>query len=95
MPSWVGDVLYLVLFLYFVCLLARLVLDWVQVLARDWRPRGVVLVFAELVYTLTDPPLRAVRRVVPPLRIGGIAIDLAFLIVMIGVGALMQLALLL
>lgn len=95
MPSWVGDVLYLVLFLYFVCMLARLVLDWVQVLARDWRPRGVVLVLAEVVYTLTDPPLRAVRRVVPPLRVGGIAIDLAFLIVMIGVGALMQLALLL
>ena len=42
-----------------------------------------------------DPPLRAVRRVVPPLRVGGIAIDLAFLIVMIGLGALMQLALLL
>ena len=95
MPSWVGDVLYLVLFLYFVCMLARLVLDWVQVLARGWRPRGVVLVLAEVVYTLTDPPLRAVRRVVPPLRVGGIAIDLAFLIVMIGVGALMQLALLL
>lgn len=67
--------------IYFVVLIGRLVFDWIQVFARSWRPRGVVLVIAEAIYTLTDPPLKAVRRVVPPVRLGGIALDLAFLIV--------------
>lgn len=70
-----------VLDVFFVLLIARLVFDWIQVFARQWTPRGVVLVVAEAVYTVTDPPIKAVRRVVPPLRLGGIGIDLAFLIV--------------
>ncbi|WP_182113652.1 MULTISPECIES: YggT family protein [unclassified Actinotalea] len=79
----VWDVLYLVVLVYLILLFARLVLDWVQIFARDWRPRGAMLVVAEVVYTATDPPLRAVRRVVPPLTIGQIRLDLAFTIVVI------------
>ena len=70
----------LVLYLYLVLLLIRLVLEWIQVFARDWRPRGVVLVLAEGVYTATDPPLRALRKVIPPLRIGSVQLDLSFLL---------------
>ncbi len=76
----VADVLYLLVWLFLIVLVARFVLDLVQVFARDWRPRGVVLVFAELVYTVTDPPLRALRRVLPPLNLGGLRLDLAFLV---------------
>ncbi|ACZ30321.1 protein of unknown function YGGT [Xylanimonas cellulosilytica DSM 15894] len=75
------NVIGLVLWLYLLCLVARMVLDWVQYFARDWRPTGAVLVIAEVVYTLTDPPLRAVRRIIPPLRIGNIALDLGFMLV--------------
>lgn len=77
----VFGVLAFVVFLFLILLFVRLALDWVQVFAREWRPRGVVLVVAEVTYTLTDPPLRAVRRVVPPLTLGSIRLDLAFLIV--------------
>ena len=56
---------------FFFLLIARLVLDYVQMFARSWRPTGVVLVLAEVIYTITDPPLKALRRVIPPLRIGG------------------------
>ncbi|MDT0165507.1 YggT family protein [Actinotalea sp. AC32] len=77
----VFGVLYLVVLVFFLLLFVRLVLDWIQVFARDWRPRGVVLVVAEATYTVTDPPLRAVRRVVPPLTLGSIRLDLAFIIV--------------
>jgi YggT family protein len=69
------------LWLYLLCLVVRMVLDWVQFFARDWRPTGFVLVVAESVYTVTDPPLRAVRRVIPPLRIGNVGLDLAFMLV--------------
>lgn len=75
----IAELLSFLLFLYMLVLLGRLVFDWVQVFSRDWRPKGVLLVLAEAVYTLTDPPLRALRKVIPPLRIGGIALDLAFI----------------
>nr|WP_225225293.1 YggT family protein [Cellulomonas sp. JH27-2] len=71
------------LLLFFILLLVRLVLDWVQVFARSWRPTGVVLVIAEATYTVTDPPLRLLRRIIPPLRIGSVALDLGFMILFI------------
>jgi len=91
----VGDVIELVLWLFFVLLIARLVLDYVQMFARSWRPAGPMLVIAEVIYTVTDPPLRALRKVIPPLRIGSISLDLSFLVliilVQIGIGLAKQL----
>ena len=71
--------------LYVFVLLARVVIDLIQVFARDWRPTGFLLVVCELVFTLTDPPVHFVRRFIPPLRLGGVALDLGFIIVFIGV----------
>ncbi|WP_426566636.1 YggT family protein [Angustibacter sp. McL0619] len=81
----------LVVLAFFVLLIGRLVLDWIQAFARDWRPRGVSLVLAEAIYTVTDPPLRALRRVIPPLRIGQVQLDLAFMILFIVTLLLLQL----
>jgi len=86
----IADVLYLVVLVFFLLLLARLVLDWVQFFAREWRPSGVMLVIAEATYTVTDPPLRAIRRVVPPLSLGTVRLDLAFLILMLACTVLMS-----
>ena len=72
-----------VVFAFFLALIARFVLDWVQVLARSWRPSGLVLVLAEAVYTVTDPPLRALRKVIPSPNIGGVRLDLSFLVLML------------
>ena len=88
--SLLFSILYFVAFIYFLLLIARLVLDWVQVLSRDWTPKGVVLVLAEIVYTATDPPLRAVRRVLKPVRIGPVMLDLGFMVVFIAVIILMR-----
>jgi YggT family protein len=79
----VGQVLGLLLLVFFILLIIRLVLDYIQMFARSWRPSGVVLVLAELVYTVTDPPLRALRKVIPPLRIGSVSVDLSFLVLII------------
>ena len=89
-PGPIGSVLRFALFLFFVVLLGRLVLDWVQAFARDWRPRGVLLVVAEVVYTVTDPPLKALRRIIPPLSIGSLRLDLGFLVLMLATTFLMQ-----
>ena len=64
-------------------MLIRLVVDWVQVFARSWTPKGPVLVVLEVVYTITDPPIRFIRRFIPPLRIGSVALDTSFLIVLV------------
>ncbi|WP_237842451.1 YggT family protein [Cellulosimicrobium cellulans] len=73
------------LWLYLLLLIGRLVFDWVQFFARDWRPRGVVLVVAEVIYSATDPPLRALRRLIPPLSLGQVRLDLAFIILFFAV----------
>ena len=79
----IRSVVGLVLYLYLLVLFGRLVLSWVQVFSRDWRPTGPMLVIAEGVSTLTDPPLHALRKVLPPLRIGGVALDLAFFVLIL------------
>ena len=81
---------YLALLLFFIALIIRLVFDWVQMFAREWRPRGAALVVAHTVYTITDPPLKGLRRMIPPLRLGGISLDLGFLILFFGVSIAMN-----
>ena len=71
--------------LYVLILIARLVLEYISIFARDWRPRGALLLLSEAVFTLTDPPLKAIRRVVPSLRIGGVSLDLSFIILLFGI----------
>ena len=85
-----ANLLYVVVLVFFLLLLVRLVLDWVQFFARDWRPKGVVLVIAEATYTVTDPPLRFLRRVLPPVGIGSIRLDLAFLVLALGCSLLLS-----
>ena len=83
--SAVAGILSSILSLYFLILLVRVVLDWIQVFARQWRPRGIVLVLANLVYALTDPPLRVIRQRVPMARLGGVGIDLSLLVLVFGI----------
>ncbi len=72
----IASIAYLVVMAFMVTLFIRLVFDWIQVFSRDWRPRGLMLLIAEAVYTVTDPPLKLLRKVIPPLRIGNIALDI-------------------
>jgi YggT family protein len=81
----VGSVINFILFACIIVLLARFVLDWVQMFARQWRPKGAVAVLCEGLYSLTDPPLRGVRKFVPPARLGGAAIDFSPMILLIGI----------
>ena len=78
--------------IYLVLLIGRMIFGWVQVFAREWRPKGVVLVLAEAIYTVTDPPLKFLRRFIPPLRIGMVAMDLSFMVLFIVVLILLEVA---
>lgn len=83
MVSAVASLVYLVLWLFLALLFIRFIVDWVQVFARSWRPTGPVLVVLEVVYTITDPPILFLRRFIPPLRLGSVALDLSFMIVLV------------
>ena len=87
----VGQVIHIVLWVFIALLWIRFVFDWVQVFARSWSPRGPLLVLLEGIYSTTDPPIKALRRVVTPLRLGSVSLDLSFLIVLVGAYLLMQL----
>jgi YggT family protein len=79
--SIIATVLLIGVVLFFIAMWVRFILDWVRVFARRWRPTGPVLVIAELAFTVTDPPIKLVRRVLPPIRIGGARLDFAWSIV--------------
>ena len=83
--SAVGNILASILSVYLIILIGRLVFDFVQIFARDWRPTGVVLVLVEAIYTVTEPPLKVIRKVVPPIRLGQVSLDLGFLILLLGI----------
>ena len=86
----IGQILYVLLFLFIALLWVRFIVDWVQVFARQWTPHGPLLVALEGVYSATDPPIVALRKVIPPLRIGSVALDLSFLLVMVAAWLLLN-----
>jgi YggT family protein len=83
-------VLTYVLWLYLLILIVRLIISWIQAFSRDWSPSGIVLVVAEGVYTATDPPLRLLRRYIPNLRLGNVALDLSFMVLFLVILVLLQ-----
>ncbi len=89
----IGLVLWWALRIFSLVLVARIIIDWVRAYNPSWRPRGAVLVGAEIVYTLTDWLLRLMRRLVPPLRLGPVALDLGAIIIFVAIGFLQNLVL--
>lgn len=83
MQTTLGRVLSDIVNVYLLLLLARMVFDWVMALSRGWRASGALIPILELVYTATDPPIKLLRRLIPPLRIGSAAIDIGFTVLFI------------
>jgi YggT family protein len=78
-------VVWLVAWLYLLVLVARMVIGLVMAFSRTWRPTGAAAAVAEVVYLLTDPPLKLVRKLIKPVRVGQMALDLGFMVVAMGV----------
>jgi len=78
----------LILWVYYILVLARVILEITRQFARSWRPAGVAAIGVEMVYLSTDPPLKAIRRVCPPIRVGTVSLDLSVLILLLAILAL-------
>ena len=81
--SSIGIILGWILQVFLIALFARVILDYVRIFSPQWRPRGIILGLAEAIYGMTDPVMRIVRRFIPPLRLGPVAVDLSFILVFI------------
>lgn len=86
----VADVAHYVLVVFLLLLFVRVIMEWVFLFARSFRPAGAVAVLLELCYSTTDPPLRALRKVVPPLRLGNVQLDLGILLLFVLVQVLLS-----
>jgi len=83
MLSIIGQVIYLLLWAFLLFLFARVIMGFVFQYARRWRPRRGAAASLEVVWSVTDPPVHALRRVIPPLRIGTVSVDIAFIALLI------------
>ena len=88
----VKEVAFYLLSVYLVLLIARMIFSWIQVYARSWSPSGILLVVAEGVYSATDPPLRFLRRYIPSVRLGSVALDLSFMLLFLVIYVLWSVA---
>lgn len=82
--------LYYILFAFWLLLVARVVVELVRAFAREWRPAGGVAVTLESIYTVTDPPVKLARRVIPTVRIGGVGLDVSIMVLLVVVFILMR-----
>jgi YggT family protein len=81
----IGSIIVLVINLFTLSLVGRLILDYVRMFSPSWRPTGFMLWLATTIYAITDPAVNFVRRFVPPLRLGPVALDLSFIVIFVGV----------
>jgi YggT family protein len=87
------QIVYLLVLLFLNILLARFAMSWVMSIGRRWRPGRGAAAALEIVWSVTDPPLKTLRRVIPPLRLGTVNVDLAFIVLLVIVFLLMYIVL--
>lgn len=81
-----GDLLVTVLTVYFYAVFAWVILSWVRV--SSTHPLGRIQVFLDrIIYPVVLP----IRRVIPPIRIGGGALDLSPIVLLIAIQILIGL----
>ena len=86
-----GSVIATLLEIFLFALLGRLILDYVRMFARNWKPSGISLYLVEAIYAITDQPMRFVGRYIPPLRLGAVSLDMSFIVLFFGVQLLIGL----
>ncbi|PND48755.1 YggT family protein [Rhodococcus sp. ENV425] len=78
----VFKVLWFLLFIFWLLLIGRIIVEFIRTFARDWKPTGFVVVVLEAIFTVTDPPVKLLRRLIPPLNLGGVRLDLSIMVLL-------------
>lgn len=82
-------VIYFILFIFWLLLIGRIIVEFIRTFARDWRPSGIVVILLEAIFTVTDPPVKLLRRLIPPVNLGGVRLDLSIMVLLFGMFILM------
>jgi len=80
------------LFFFWLLLIARVVVEFIRSFSRDWQPRGATVVMLEIILSLTDPPVKLLRRLIPQLTIGTVRFDLSIMVLLLAAFIGMRLA---
>ncbi|GAA4480396.1 YggT family protein [Rhodococcus olei] len=83
-------VIYFVLFVFWLLIIGRIIVEFIRTFARDWHPTGFVVVILEAIFTVTDPPIKLLRRLIPSISLGGVRLDLSIMVLLFIVFILMQ-----
>ena len=75
--------------MFWLLLIGRIIVEFIRTFARDWRPTGIVVILLEAIFTVTDPPVKLLRRLIPPVNLGGVRLDLSIMVLLFGVFILM------
>jgi len=86
------EILGFALFIFWLLLIARIVVEFIRSFSRDWRPRGATVVMLEMIMSITDPPVKLLRRIIPQLTVGSIRFDLSIMVLLLAAFIGMQLA---
>ena len=88
--STIGIILILILRIYSWILIARIIIEMIQSFSRQFNPPRWFMVLAEPLFMVTDPPVKALRRLIPPLRMGGVALDVSIIVLFLLLSVLMM-----
>lgn len=77
------EILGFALFVFWLLLIARIVVEFVRSFSRDWHPRGLTVVVLEAIMTVTDPPVNLLRRIIPQLTIGAVRLDFSIMVLLL------------
>ena len=80
------------LFAFWLLLIFRVVIEFIRSFSRDWRPTGLMVVILELIMSITDPPVKLLRRLIPQLTVGAVRFDLSIMVLLLVAFIGMQLA---
>jgi YggT family protein len=86
------EILGFALFVFWLLLIARVVVEFIRSFSRDWRPRGATVILLEIILSVTDPPVKLLRRIIPQLTVGAIRFDLSIMVLLLVAFIGMQLA---
>ncbi len=84
------EALLFLLYLFWIFLIGRIIIEFIRSFARDWQPKGFLVIVLELLFTITDPPVKLLRRIIPPVRLGQVRLDLSIMLLMLIVFVLIE-----
>lgn len=84
MVNYLFLTLSLIIEIFTFLLIARILIEMVQSFSRNFRPPRWFVMIAEPIFVITDPPVKALRRVIPPVRMGSVALDVSVLVLFFG-----------